>query len=168
MNLKSIMTSTVQTILAVCILVALLVSCGQAKKGPTTLICGSTVDNAAYQAGFGKYFKLYESGKYVQLKTGMTCYAIYVNNHLGEEDLSLPQTFFIFVDDNGGSSVNVDIQYTVGAAVEMPTIVNPNILSGKMSVSKKLSISTQASDTKGRAEAIAATVYGALKEIEGK
>ncbi len=142
----------------------LTVSCGQEKKSPALLmVTPDKID--VYLNGFKRYFdivnKASDAGKWIAIQR----YTIIVNRDKPE---SQNGCFLINILDDGSNNVHVDFAYTVGAQTEDATVVNPNMLSGHISVSKGINLVLNESDATLRAQKIAAAIYQTLVEIEGK
>jgi len=143
----------------------LAISCGQKKKGPALLLVATTENIATYSEGFKRYFNIIndasDAGKWISLQR----YTIMINRDSPE-----PQDgcFLINISDNGSNSVHVNFAYTVGAKSANATVINPNMLSGSMSVNNSIDVALNADSSTSSAQKIAAAIYQKLVEIEGK
>ena len=146
------------------IIAILTISCGQKKKSPALLL--ATPENmTTYSEGFKHYFDVIngasDAGKWISLQR----YTIIINRDSPE-----PQDgcFLINVSDNGSNNIHVNFAYTVGAKSANATVVNPNMLSGSMSVNNSIDVALNENKSTSSAQKIAAAIYQKLVEIEGK
>ena len=141
----------------VIVLTVTVTSCIEKKKSPA-LLSVSPENMKVYTEGFRNYFNIVSNVSDAR-------YKITINGTKPE-----PQNgcFVIYVSDNGGSNVHVDIAYTSGAQSENPTIAKSHILSGLFSVNQGLDLTLKESYSKSRTKTIAAAIYQKLVEIEGK
>jgi len=160
MNLRN---TSIKTFLLL-IVAIVIVSCGQKKKSPAILIVTPT-KMEVYLDGFKSYFKMVndasDAGKWVKLER----YTIAINSEITEP---MEGCFLINVTDRGDRNVHVAFIYTVGGQSSNATIVNPNMISGLVSVNKSIDLALDESDEKSRAKAIATAIYKVLVDIEGK
>ena len=150
--------STFIKVFVLLIIALFTVTCGQKKKG-LALLEVSPEKTESYTEGFKRYFELIgDTSKNPRYKI--------IINGTGSE--SLDGCFLINVTDNGIKTISVNFKYTVGAKHENATVINPNLISGKMEVNKNIVVTLNEDGKKSREHKIAEAIYLQLLELEGK
>ena len=170
LNWKNVFTSMLVSMLLVSAFT--FVSCGDNKKGLMTLNAVGD-DIALYETAFKKHFDVQaiDAAQYgYDFVVSPSRYVVCIIN--SDNNLNSPEPYdkgFLILISDEGESADVEYIYTVGDKEENPVIINPNLLAGKMTITKSLTITPK--NAKGSEERIAEivnTVYEKLVEIEGK
>jgi hypothetical protein len=160
---------------------AILLSCG-GTKGRMTIVASADHIEACNEA-FGRYFDI---GNLVPCITdgeenGLAILPVYDSrqfdnryllfvNQAPPDNLSEDNSrFLIAVHDIGSRPVKVTVLYTSGAVGSKATVINRNLMSGKVDVTATLTVTVADSDTPAqRFQAVAAAIHHWLIKTEGK
>jgi len=153
-------------------LIVFIASCGNNNSKGLMTVNATGTDIVAYETAFKKYFDAQgiDAAKYgYNFVISPSLYVVNIINSNSDVSREPYDKGFLILISDTDKNVIVEFIYSVGAKEENPVIVNPNMLAGKATVTKSLTIVPK--NEKGsieRTAEITKAVYDKLVEIERK